>query len=35
LATDAEEIDWLKKRNIREWFAVEHGRRTDTKKLKC
>jgi hypothetical protein len=22
LATDGEEIDWLKKRNIREWFAA-------------
>jgi hypothetical protein len=35
LATDGEEMDWLKKRYMREWFAVAHGRRTHTKKLKC
>ena len=35
LATNGEEIDWLKKRYMRERFVDEHGLRTATKKLKC
>jgi hypothetical protein len=31
LATEGEEIDWLKKQYMREWFADEHQQRTDTK----
>jgi hypothetical protein len=35
LAADREEIICSKKRFVKEGFAVEHRRRTDTKRLKC